>query len=69
MDWPKRHNWSDDFYTWMKTNSKKYELVEREISIIMGYRWKMLTDKEFKNLILTPYKSKLNSSIFDFTFN
>ncbi|EEB10411.1 conserved hypothetical protein [Pediculus humanus corporis] len=69
MDWPKRHNWSDDFYTWMKTNSKKYELVEREISIIMGYRWKMLTDKEFKNLKLTPYKSKLNSSIFDFTFN
>lgn len=54
-DWPKSHEWSDEFYQWLKINSRKYEFVEREVSQILGYRWKMLSDKEFKKLYIRPY--------------
>lgn len=56
-DWPKSHEWSDEFYSWLKTASRKYKYVEKEVSAILGYRWKMLSDKEFKNIHIKPYKS------------
>ncbi|XP_018334262.1 uncharacterized protein LOC108743261 isoform X2 [Agrilus planipennis] len=49
-DWPKNSEWSDDFYEWLKINSRNYELVEKEVSRIIGNKWRMLSDKEFKVL-------------------
>ncbi|KAG5897483.1 hypothetical protein JTB14_031107 [Gonioctena quinquepunctata] len=49
-DWKQADDWTDEFYTWLKTNSRSYELVEKEVSQILGYKWKFLTDKEFKRL-------------------
>ncbi|KYB25539.1 uncharacterized protein LOC658962 isoform X1 [Tribolium castaneum] len=49
-DWPQNPDWSDEFYTWLKINSRSYELVEQEISQIMGRRWQFLSDKQFKKL-------------------
>ncbi|RZC42746.1 uncharacterized protein BDFB_000327 [Asbolus verrucosus] len=49
-DWPQSPEWSDEFYAWLKINSRSYELVEKEISQIMGHKWQFLTDKQFKRL-------------------
>ncbi|KAK6640064.1 hypothetical protein RUM43_008341 [Polyplax serrata] len=59
-DWPKSPEWSEEFFTWLKIASRKYEAVEKEVSQILGYRWSMLTDKEFKKLRIKPYKSELD---------
>lgn len=49
-DWPMSPEWSEEFYSWLKMNSKSYKSVEKEVSQILGYRWKLLTDQEFQNL-------------------
>ncbi|KAF5289999.1 hypothetical protein FQR65_LT11665 [Abscondita terminalis] len=49
-DWAQSPEWSDEFYAWLRFNSKSYKTVESEVSQIMGYKWKMKTDKQFKNL-------------------
>jgi len=49
-DWPRHPEWSDEFNTWLKRNSRSYEAVEREISEILGYKWRLLSDKDFKQL-------------------
>ncbi|KAL0277063.1 UNVERIFIED_CONTAM: hypothetical protein PYX00_004479 [Menopon gallinae] len=54
-DWPKSSEWTDEFYTWLKVASRKYEFVEKEVSQILGYRWKMLSDKEFRKVLIKPY--------------
>lgn len=46
-DWARNTDWSEDLYAWIKTTSRSYEATETEISSILGYRWKMLSDKEF----------------------
>ncbi|XP_066253438.1 uncharacterized protein [Euwallacea similis] len=49
-DWPRSLEWTDEFYSWLKTNSKLHELVEKEVSQILGYRWAFLSDDEFSRL-------------------
>lgn len=49
-DWKQSADWEDEFFFWLKTNSRSYALVEKEISQILGYKWKFMTDKEFKLL-------------------
>lgn len=49
-DWPQSPEWSDEFYEWLKFNSRSYVLVEKEVSQMLGYNWQMQTDKQFKNL-------------------
>ncbi|XP_031350774.1 uncharacterized protein LOC116176386 isoform X2 [Photinus pyralis] len=49
-DWSQNSEWEDELYIWLKTNSRSFEAVEKEISQILGYKWKMLTDKQFNNL-------------------
>lgn len=55
-DWPQSPEWSDDFYKWLKLNSKSYDFVEREVSDILGIKWHMLSDKEFKVLDVNLYR-------------
>ncbi|XP_075220299.1 uncharacterized protein LOC142323877 isoform X2 [Lycorma delicatula] len=50
-DWPKNQDWSHDFYIWLKMTSRSYEKTEQEVSMLLGYRWTMLTDKEFKRIL------------------
>lgn len=54
-DWPQSPEWSDDFYQWLKLNSKSYDFVEKQVSDILGYKWHMLSDKEFKILNVNLY--------------
>ncbi|XP_020799248.1 F-box only protein 39 [Drosophila serrata] len=49
-DWPRHLEWSDEFYAWLKRNSRSYEAVEREISQILGEKWRLLSDRDFKQL-------------------
>lgn len=49
-DWPKSPEWSEEFYSWLKFNSRSYDLVEKEVSQMFGYNWKFLSDKAFKML-------------------
>lgn len=49
-DWKQALDWTDEFYSWLKINSRSYALVEKEVSQILGYKWRFLADKEFKNL-------------------
>ncbi|ALC41369.1 CG11044 [Drosophila busckii] len=49
-DWPRHPEWSDDFFRWLKRNSRSYAAVEREISTLLGYPWRLLSDQEFKQL-------------------
>lgn len=49
-DWPKNPEWTDDYYGWLRESSRSYEATEREVSMILGYRWSMLSDRNFKNM-------------------
>uniref|UniRef100_A0A0A9XD34 Uncharacterized protein n=1 Tax=Lygus hesperus TaxID=30085 RepID=A0A0A9XD34_LYGHE len=46
-DWPCNPNWEDSYFSWLKKSSRSYEETENEVSRILGFRWKMLSDKEF----------------------
>ena len=47
--WSNITDWSTEHSQWIKINSRSYESTEREVSRILGYRWHMLSEKEFKN--------------------
>ncbi|KAF6206845.1 hypothetical protein GE061_018081 [Apolygus lucorum] len=49
-DWPCNPIWEDDYFNWLKKSSRSYEETENEVSRILGFRWKMLSDKEFVGL-------------------
>lgn len=49
-DWKQAPDWTDEFYSWLKVNSRSYALVEKEISQILGYNWRFQTDREFRHL-------------------
>ncbi|CAG9819405.1 unnamed protein product [Phaedon cochleariae] len=49
-DWKQSPDWTQEFYTWLKVNSRSYASVENEVSQILGYKWRFLTDKQFKGL-------------------
>ncbi|XP_011881249.1 PREDICTED: uncharacterized protein LOC105569407 [Vollenhovia emeryi] len=46
--WSEMMDSSSEYYQWIKVNSHSYENTEREVSRILGYRWHMLSEKEFK---------------------
>ncbi|XP_034951229.1 uncharacterized protein [Chelonus insularis] len=48
-------NWTPEHEKWIKTNSNSYESTEKEVSKKLGYRWRMLSEKEFKNQTLYLY--------------
>lgn len=48
-EWSNITDWSEEHCHWIKTNSRSYENTEKEVSRILGYRWHMLSEKEFKN--------------------
>lgn len=48
-DWPRNPEWSEEFYRWLQTTSRSYELTEIEVSKILGKRWSMLSDKQFRH--------------------
>ena len=43
-------DWDDAFRNMLKQTCKSYDLVEREISRILGYTWTMMSDAAFKRL-------------------
>ncbi|XP_046613304.1 uncharacterized protein LOC124301844 [Neodiprion virginianus] len=53
--WSKMNNWTPEHYQWLKINSRSYEDTEKEVSKVLGYRWHMLSEKEFKNQQLNIY--------------
>lgn len=48
-DWLGIADWTADHYKWIKDHCNDYEKTEKEVSRILGYRWRMLTEKEFAN--------------------
>jgi F-box protein 39 len=50
MDWSKVPEWSNDFYWWLKGCSKSFPTMQAEVSKIIGYPWRPLTDREFISL-------------------
>lgn len=53
--WSEMNHWTPEHYQWLKKNSRSYEDTENEVSKILGYRWQMLSEKEFKNQQLNIY--------------
>ncbi|KAI0218111.1 hypothetical protein LSAT2_030163 [Lamellibrachia satsuma] len=50
-DWPlTSQDWDDAFRNMLKRTCKSYDLVEREISRLLGYTWTMMSDAAFKRL-------------------
>jgi F-box protein 39 len=47
FDWLNISDWSPEHCRWIKDNCHSYEKTEQEISRILGYRWHMLSEKEF----------------------
>lgn len=41
------NRWTKEHEHWIKSNCNSYERTENEVSKILGYRWHMLSDKEF----------------------
>uniref|UniRef100_A0A6V7LMV2 Uncharacterized protein n=1 Tax=Bracon brevicornis TaxID=1563983 RepID=A0A6V7LMV2_9HYME len=48
-DWLITGNWTTDHEKWIKLNCNSYENTEREVSKLLGYKWHMLSEKEFIN--------------------
>lgn len=48
-DWININDWSVKHHQWIKDNCHDYEKTEGEISKILGYRWHMLSEKEFSS--------------------
>uniref|UniRef100_A0A336N1Z6 CSON012035 protein n=1 Tax=Culicoides sonorensis TaxID=179676 RepID=A0A336N1Z6_CULSO len=46
-DWPKNPDWDNEFYSWLKSSSKKIASTEKEISQILGYNFQFLDDHNF----------------------
>lgn len=50
-DWPRNPEWSDSFYSWLKSAALSYTSTEREVSKLLGLQsWTMLSDREFKKI-------------------
>ena len=49
-DWPRNPDWSEEFYRWLQMSSKSYDSTEKEVSQILGKRWIMLSDKNFRRV-------------------
>lgn len=50
-DWPRNHEWSDDYFTWLKTSSRSYESTQLEVSRLLDLpQWSALSDQQFKEL-------------------
>ncbi|XP_011495411.1 PREDICTED: uncharacterized protein LOC105360257 [Ceratosolen solmsi marchali] len=54
-DWLSVSDWSPEHCKWIKENCKTYEKTEQEISRILGYRWRMLSEKEFAKQTIRLY--------------
>ncbi|XP_052132942.1 uncharacterized protein LOC113216018 isoform X1 [Frankliniella occidentalis] len=57
-DWPRSPDWSEEFYQWLKVSSRSYEATEKEVSQLLGAKWRMLTDKQFKVLTVDLHNLK-----------
>ncbi len=55
-DWINKSDWSAKHYQWIKDNCHDYGKTETEISKILGYRWHMLSEKEFANQSLSLHE-------------
>ncbi|XP_043283520.1 uncharacterized protein [Venturia canescens] len=51
-NWADNSDWTNERYQWMKIHCRSYERTEQEVSKILGYRWHMLSEKEFKNQLI-----------------
>uniref|UniRef100_T1IND8 F-box domain-containing protein n=1 Tax=Strigamia maritima TaxID=126957 RepID=T1IND8_STRMM len=49
-DWPRSPDWSSDFFSWLKQTACSYELVQKEVSRLLGVNWTPLSDFQFKSL-------------------
>ncbi|KAJ8668078.1 hypothetical protein QAD02_009741 [Eretmocerus hayati] len=52
-DWLICGGWSVEHHKWIKDNCHSYEKTENEVSRILGYRWYMLSEKEFADQSIT----------------
>lgn len=48
-DWLSLADWTAEHHKWIKDNCHDYRRTEEEVSRLLGYRWRMLSDKEFAN--------------------
>ncbi|GIY85740.1 f-box domain-containing protein [Caerostris darwini] len=51
-DWPYNPEWTETFYSWLKTTSSSIERTKEEVSRILEYKWQPLTDEEFNRFRL-----------------
>lgn len=49
-DWKKCENWTQEFYNWLKLTSRSYDRTEAEVSRILNKRWKLLTDRQYRQI-------------------
>jgi len=50
-DWPRSLEWSEDYFTWLKTTSRSYESTQVEVSQKLKQPdWQALSDQQFKIL-------------------
>lgn len=45
FDWPVQSGWTEEFVQWLKENSKSEKNLERAISHLLGFEWKLLHEK------------------------
>lgn len=49
-DWPRSPEWDDEFHQWLQVSARSYDATEKEVSQLLGFKWRMLSDKQFKAL-------------------
>ncbi|XP_060080964.1 uncharacterized protein LOC132560310 isoform X1 [Ylistrum balloti] len=50
-DWPRDRDWSEEFYMKLRTNARCYNRMENEVAQKHDWKWRPLTDREFKNMM------------------
>lgn len=53
-DWPRRGEWTKEFYARLKRCSLNYDQCTDEVCTLLRRRWRPLTDKQFMRLKIIP---------------
>ncbi|XP_021343751.1 uncharacterized protein LOC110443697 isoform X2 [Mizuhopecten yessoensis] len=50
-DWPRDREWSEEFYTKLRTNARCYDRMSNEVAQKHEWKWRPLSDREFKQMV------------------
>ena len=50
-DWTPRPEWTPQFVTWLRQSGSTMDALEREVSQLLGYEWKVITESNMAHFV------------------